>query len=69
MLLIFDNDHLKEYKDTRGHLAGNDLVSKIVAACHLKMRSLDLLSRLGGDEVVILARIFASNLVSNNGVI
>jgi diguanylate cyclase (GGDEF)-like protein len=54
LLLIFDIDHFKEYNDTNGHLAGDDMLCKIVAACRLALRAVDLLARWGGDEFVIL---------------
>jgi diguanylate cyclase (GGDEF)-like protein len=54
LLLIFDIDHFKEYNDANGHLAGDDMLCKIVAACRANLRAVDLLSRWGGDEFVIL---------------
>jgi diguanylate cyclase (GGDEF)-like protein len=54
LLLIFDIDHFKEYNDANGHLAGDDMLCKIVAACRANLRAVDLMSRWGGDEFVIL---------------
>ncbi len=54
LLLIFDIDHFKEYNDTYGHQAGDEILCKIVSACRLTMRAIDLLARWGGDEFVIL---------------
>lgn len=54
LLLIFDIDHFKEFNDTYGHLAGDDMLCGIVATCRLYLRKVDLLERWGGDEFVIL---------------
>jgi diguanylate cyclase (GGDEF)-like protein len=54
LLLIFDIDHFKEYNDANGHLAGDDMLCKIVATCRANLRAVDLMSRWGGDEFVIL---------------
>jgi len=54
LLLIFDIDHFKEFNDTYGHQAGDEILCKIVSACRLTLRAVDLLARWGGDEFVIL---------------
>ena len=54
LLLIFDIDHFKEYNDANGHLAGDDMLCKIVATCRANLRAVDLMSRWGGEEFVIL---------------
>ena len=54
LLLIFDIDHFKEYNDTYGHQAGDEILCKIVSACRLTLRAVDVLARWGGDEFVIL---------------
>jgi diguanylate cyclase (GGDEF)-like protein len=49
-LVIADVDGLKEVNDTRGHLAGDELLRKVVAAIRANIRSYEPIVRLGGDE-------------------
>jgi diguanylate cyclase (GGDEF)-like protein len=53
-LLIIDIDHFKAFNDTYGHLAGDELLSALVAACRLHLRQVDLLARWGGEEFAVL---------------
>jgi len=54
LMLIFDIDYFKEYNDNYGHIAGDDMLCSIVATCRINLRAVDVLSRWGGDEFVIL---------------
>lgn len=53
--LIIDIDHFKEYNDSNGHLAGDQLLIKVADAIELVFkRSIDIKARYGGDEFVII---------------
>lgn len=53
-ILMFDIDHLKEFNDTHGHQAGDELLKIVARIAHLQLRGADVLARYGGDEFVIL---------------
>lgn len=53
-LLIIDIDHFKAINDTYGHLAGDEILCAIVAACRQHLRQVDLLARWGGEEFAVL---------------
>jgi two-component system, chemotaxis family, response regulator WspR len=54
-ILMIDVDHFKQYNDTYGHIAGDEVLKKISHAMkdHFK-RSTDLTARFGGEEFVII---------------
>ncbi|MFD0481941.1 diguanylate cyclase domain-containing protein [Kineococcus sp. GCM10028916] len=51
---LLDLDHFKRYNDTRGHLAGDELLRAFAAAAGEQLRELDTLSRWGGEEFAVL---------------
>jgi diguanylate cyclase (GGDEF)-like protein len=53
-LLMIDIDHFKKVNDTRGHPAGDQVLRSISARLKNELRSTDLLSRYGGEELVVL---------------
>jgi diguanylate cyclase (GGDEF)-like protein len=53
-LLFFDVDGLKYVNDTYGHLAGDELLRACAARVRAALRPADILSRIGGDEFVVL---------------
>jgi len=53
-ILLLDLDHFKQYNDTLGHAAGDDLLRLIAASMQRAVRSEDVVCRYGGDEFVII---------------
>jgi diguanylate cyclase (GGDEF)-like protein len=53
-LIIIDLDDFKGYNDTHGHVAGDRLLSWVVAQIASSLRPTDALARIGGDEFVVL---------------
>jgi len=47
---MLDLDHFKAYNDRHGHLAGDDLLRRVVATWRGALRAEALLARLGGEE-------------------
>ncbi len=53
-LIMGDIDHFKKLNDTYGHLAGNNLLSKVAHLIKANVRIADLVARFGGEEFVIV---------------
>lgn len=53
-VLMIDIDHFKQYNDTYGHLAGDELLTKISAIFRESIRDMDLAARYGGEEFLII---------------
>ncbi len=53
-MLLFDLDHFKRVNDRRGHAAGDAALARVVAIVSERMRGMDVLFRIGGDEFVLL---------------
>lgn len=54
-LILLDLDNFKQYNDTHGHLAGDDLLSKTGHIIHTHIReNVDSGYRYGGDEFAII---------------
>lgn len=53
-LILLDVDHFKRINDRWGHLAGDEVLRKVVEIVQGAIRSEDLLGRYGGEEFMIL---------------
>ncbi len=53
-LLIFDVDHFKNFNDTHGHQAGDEVLRKVGAALKRVVKSKDLPCRYGGEEFALV---------------
>ena len=53
-LIILDIDHFKEYNDTNGHAAGDELLIKVADILQDCSREQDLVVRYGGEEFIVL---------------
>ncbi|MEM7294275.1 MAG: EAL domain-containing protein, partial [Pseudomonadota bacterium] len=54
VLCYIDLDQFKLVNDDAGHIAGDALLKQIAALLSSKMRSRDMLARIGGDEFALL---------------
>lgn len=53
-LLFLDVDRFKQFNDSKGHLAGDDLLRELANMLLAELRSIDVAARLGGDEFVVV---------------
>ncbi|MEF9425766.1 MAG: sensor domain-containing diguanylate cyclase, partial [Candidatus Mariimomonas ferrooxydans] len=53
-LLMVDIDGFKEYNDTFGHIAGDNTLKTITTTIISSLRDIDILTRFGGDEFVVI---------------
>jgi diguanylate cyclase (GGDEF)-like protein len=53
-LLFLDLDQFKDVNDSRGHRAGDDLLTSLALLLQQRLRDTDVVARLGGDEFAIL---------------
>ena len=53
-LIIFDIDDFKKVNDSKGHLAGDEVLKNIVATIKDCIRNTDVFARWGGEEFTIL---------------
>jgi diguanylate cyclase (GGDEF)-like protein/PAS domain S-box-containing protein len=51
---IIDIDHFKDYNDTHGHLAGDEVLRACARAWDSALRSKDTIVRFGGEEFLVL---------------
>ena len=54
MVLFMDLDGFKDVNDSRGHHAGDELLSALTRVLRERLRATDVAARLGGDEFAIL---------------
>ena len=53
-VLLCDLDHFKAINDTKGHLAGDEVLKAVATSIKESTRGNDLVSRWGGDEFVVI---------------
>ncbi len=53
-LAMIDIDHFKKVNDTYGHAVGDEVLKYVADGLSDKLRSIDTLSRFGGEEFVII---------------
>jgi diguanylate cyclase (GGDEF)-like protein len=53
-LIMLDLDHFKQYNDTFGHLAGDEVLHGVGSAIRTAVRGHDIVARYGGEEFVVL---------------
>lgn len=53
-VIVLDVDDFKRYNDTRGHLAGDQLLVRLAEALNHEFPDAHIISRYGGDEFVLL---------------
>ena len=53
-LVLLDIDHFKAVNDTRGHLAGDQVLRHVSQVLRARLRGQDLLGRYGGEEFLVL---------------
>ena len=53
-VLLFDIDHFKRINDQFGHAAGDQVLSGIVTLLESRLRKIDFLFRIGGEEFILL---------------
>jgi len=52
--IYFDLDHFKEVNDEFGHDVGDHVLQEIVSCCQGVVRKIDIFSRIGGEEFLII---------------
>jgi diguanylate cyclase (GGDEF)-like protein len=53
-VLMIDIDHFKRYNDTRGHLAGDEVLRRMAKIFHRSLRVSDYAARYGGEEFLVV---------------
>lgn len=49
-LILFDIDHFKQFNDTHGHRAGDEVIRQVAEVTRQLVRDTDLAGRYGGEE-------------------
>lgn len=52
-LALIDIDHFKHINDEHGHAAGDEVLRRFAALAHAELRTVDLVSRWGGEEFLV----------------
>ena len=54
-VILLDLDHFKQVNDTYGHATGDAVLQAVCGACRGAIRRVDLLGRIGGEELALVA--------------
>jgi diguanylate cyclase (GGDEF)-like protein/PAS domain S-box-containing protein len=64
-VLFMDIDHFKEFNDTYGHEAGDQLLKIVAATLRSSSRPFDIFGRWGGEEIVgVIRNVSAESLIA-----
>lgn len=55
-IVMCDADHFKKFNDTYGHQVGDLVLKSIAAVLKSSVRTLDIVARYGGEEMIVLLR-------------
>jgi two-component system, cell cycle response regulator len=53
-IILIDIDHFKQFNDTHGHPAGNEVLREVGRRITRAVREMDFVARYGGEEFVVL---------------
>ena len=53
-IMMLDVDRLKEFNEKHGHLEGSDLLRRLAGILSRSSRAIDLVSKYGGDEFLLI---------------
>jgi diguanylate cyclase (GGDEF)-like protein len=62
-VIVVDIDHFKRVNDTLGHAAGDALLCSVARSLETGVRERDIVTRLGGEEFVVVAEIEPADAV------
>ncbi len=60
-IIMLDADHFKNYNDTNGHQAGDDLLKRLAGTIQRNCRKTDYPARYGGEEFVVMCSAVGSD--------
>ncbi|HVJ65300.1 MAG TPA: diguanylate cyclase [Bdellovibrionota bacterium] len=61
-LVMLDIDDFKQYNDQFGHQVGDDVLKKVATALATSLRTMDTMSRYGGEEFAIILPETSANI-------
>ena len=53
-IIMADVDHFKQFNDTHGHQAGDEVLRVVAKTLRRKMREVDMVTRYGGEEFAVI---------------